>query len=57
MFSKVIPQVATLFEHATTTWVLTFEVEFDSLCLRIFHSYGLVPLFRDAFESLVLISS
>lgn len=57
MFSKVIPQITALFEHTVTVRVLTFKIELDSLCFRIFNSDGLVPLFRYPFECFVFVSS
>ena len=54
MLSEVVSQIAALLEHTSTARVLTFEIELDSLCLRILHSYSLVPLLRNSIESLRL---
>ena len=54
---KVIPKVAAFFEHAATAWVLALEVQLDSLGVRIFDTYRLVPLLRDSFKSFVLVST
>jgi hypothetical protein len=53
MLSEVISQVAALLEDAATVRIPTLEVKFDSLSLRVFYPYSLVPLLRDALECLV----
>ena len=57
VLAKVVSQVAALFEDTSALRVLALEVELHSLGLWVLHSDGLVPLFRNAFESLVLASS
>ncbi len=57
VFSKVISEVAALFEHASASGILTLEEKLDPLCVGIFLSDGLMPLFGDPFKRFVLISS
>lgn len=57
MFSEVVSQVTALFEDTSTVGILAFEVEFDSLSLRIPDPYSLVPLFGYSVEGLMFTSS
>jgi len=57
MFSKMISEITALLKRTATSRVLTFEVKFNSLSIRIFHTNGLVPLLRNSFKSFVFISS
>ena len=52
VLSKVISEIATLLEDAVTAWILALEEELDALCVLILHLDGLMPLLRDASESL-----
>ena len=54
MFAEMISQVAAFLKHTPAARELAFEIQFDSLSLRIPYSYGLMPLLRDPVESLVL---
>ena len=57
VFSEVVTQVAALLEHTSAMRITALEVKFDSLCLGVLDSDGLVPLFGYALECLVLRSS
>ena len=52
MFSKVVPQIAALFEHAPALRVHALEIQLDPLCLGVPHLDGLVPVRWNSFESL-----
>lgn len=54
---EVVSQVAALLKDASTRGVSAFEIELNSLGLRVLDSDRLVPLFGDPFESLMLVSS
>lgn len=57
VFSKMISEIATFFECASTVRVLALKIQFYSLCFRIFNSNSLVPLFGYSFECFMLVSS
>ena len=44
MLSKMVSQVARLFEDAPTVRIHALEVQFYPLCLRISNLYGFVPI-------------
>ena len=52
VFSEVVPQVARLFENATTVWIHAFEEKLLSLGLGVLDLYGLVPFAWNTFEVL-----
>ncbi len=54
---EVIPKIAALLKYTAAVRVPAFEVQLHPLCLWVFDSDGLVPLFGDALESLVFVSS
>ena len=51
---EVISKITTLLEGAIAAWVSASEVELDPLRHWVPNSHGLVPLLRDALESLRL---
>lgn len=57
MLPEVIAQVAALFEDTPTVRIAALKVQFDSLCLRVLHPNGLMPLLRDALEGFMFGSS
>lgn len=52
MLSEVVPQVAALLEYGATAGVPALKVEFDTGCVGIAHSYGLVPVLGDSLKCL-----
>lgn len=53
MLPKVISKIAAFFENTSAVRVSTFEVQFNSLSVRVLDTNSLMPLFRDPFESFV----
>ena len=52
MLSKVVSQIARLFENTVASRVHAFKVQFDSLCIRIPHLDCLMPFFWNTLEGL-----
>jgi hypothetical protein len=52
MFSKVVSQVARLFEDAPTVVIHALKVQFNPLSLRISFFYRLMPRTRNSIKSL-----
>ena len=55
MLPEVVPKVTTLLKYTAATGVLAFEVQLNSLSLRIPDPYSLVPLLGHSLESLVFV--
>ena len=52
MLSKVVSQVARLFEYTVASGVHAFKVQFDSLCIRISYLDCLMPFSWNTLEGL-----
>ena len=57
VFPKVISEIAALLKSTTTIRVLAFEVELDSLGVRVLNSDSLMPLLWYTLKSLIFVPS
>ena len=53
MFPKVVSKITTFLEDTPAVGVSALEVQLNSLSIRVFDTYRLMPLFRNSLEGFV----